>query len=339
VSGPLRLVWLLLAIVLFGADTSPFPPPVVIVYPLTTTGGTAPEAGDNIAVILSSKMIALGGITVKPYTPGTARSDYLVAATKADADYYVTGFLTPVGDDVSLILQVVSIHSGSVVFSNTAMIRTYSDALAQADVLRSAILRHAGRSFAAIDEPPPAPATTPEPSGQGVNLTRAFHHREREPGASVAGGSPSPAASSQPARIAARGAVPVLVFAVGGPADSSARTYAAGAIVRALARDGISGGILPVTADQSLANTSAICAANGNPRQLYGAALALTSNPTGEVSSVQLDLAAYDCTGAVLARKSVQAAVRKRGGVNAAIDAAALQGALTLPKPAAAAPA
>ncbi len=112
--------WLLcwrLALPLFGAAPAGYAPPVVVVYPLTTSGATTKnDAGADIAVLLANRLAQLGGLTVKPYTPGTQRADYLSAALKEGADYYVTGFLAPVGAEVSIIVQVVSTSSGTIVY-------------------------------------------------------------------------------------------------------------------------------------------------------------------------------------------------------------------------------
>jgi hypothetical protein len=209
---------------LAGAGPNAFPTPIVIVYPLTGTGGTPAEVGSNVAILLSSKLADLGGITVKPYTPGTERPDYLTAAIAANADYYITGYLSPVGSDVSLITQIVSTHSGSVTFSSTAVVRTYADVVGQADTLRDAILRHAGRGFPAVEEPAAAPSGSAAPSGTGaqVNLSKALSHHARpnrnpvpspSPSAATevaasASASPSPAPSASASAVALLGARP-----------------------------------------------------------------------------------------------------------------------------------
>jgi hypothetical protein len=205
-------------VALLGADTSPFPAPVVIVYPLTGTGGTPADVGGNVAILLSTKLAQLGGITVKPFTPGTQRPQYLQAALDADADYYITGYLTPVGDDVSLITQVVSTHSGSIAFSSTAIVRTYGDIVGQADTLRDAILRHAGRGFPAVEQPAPVPTDTAQTSngkGGGVNLSKALgRHNRNQP-------SPSPAASASAAALALGGTPAPATTAPPAPAPSA----------------------------------------------------------------------------------------------------------------------
>jgi hypothetical protein len=336
--GALSVLTALLGLALTDATVGPsaFPPPVVVIYPLTVTGATAADAGDNIALLLSSRIISLGGITVKPPPPGTVRALYLDAADKAGADYYVTGYLTPLGDEVSLIVQVVSTHSSTVIFSNTSMIRTYSDAAEQAEVLHDAILRHAGRSYANIDEPP-APASSPESvvGGGGVNLSRAFGHHAKP----AAGASPAPDASAGPQAIAARPvAFATLVFSVAGSADDASRRYAAAAIAHALAHVGIVGGVLPVTADQALGHAAQLCAANGNSRELYAPTLTVASGATaGAATQVQLEVAAYDCAGALLGRQRALTSVGRRG-VDDAIDKAAGEATAALPRPPAAGP-
>jgi hypothetical protein len=217
------------------------------------------------------------------------------------------------------------------------MIRTYSDAAEQADVLHDAILRHAGRSYANIDEPP-APASSPEGvvGGGGVNLSRAFeHHAKPTPG----GASPGPDASAGPQAIAARPvAFATLVFSVAGSADDASRRYAAVAIAHALAHAGIVGGVLPVTADQALGHAAQLCAANGNARELYAPTLTVASGESaGAATQVQLDVAAYDCAGALLGRQRALTSVGRRG-VNDAIDKAAGEATAALPRPPASGP-
>ena len=164
------------------ADTSAFPPPVVVVYPFTVSGTMDPEAGGNIAVLLSTRLASLGGITVKPYTPGTERHDFLIAAQRQNADYYVTGFVTPLGSEASLVTQVVSIYAGTVVWSNTTTLRTYADALAQSDGLRAAIVSHArpGRRQPRSPRRAMRPAST-SPAPSAASTATQPRRRRRAP--------------------------------------------------------------------------------------------------------------------------------------------------------------
>jgi hypothetical protein len=150
--------------------------------------------------LLATRLQALGGLTVKPFTPGTVRADYLTAARGENADYYVTGFLAPIGSEVSLITQVVTTNSGLVVWSSTTTIRTYGDAGAQADPLHQAILAHAGRALSAI--PAQSAAATPQPAtsdAASFNVTRALgRHRKDQSSAATAAPSTGPAVPLQP---------------------------------------------------------------------------------------------------------------------------------------------
>jgi hypothetical protein len=310
-----------------GASTDPYPAPAVIVYPLTVSGGGDPtgEVGSNIAVLISNKLADLGGLTVKPYLPGTTRAQYLDAALKAGADYYVTGYLTPVGGDVSMIVQIVSTYSGSVVFSTTAVARTYADAVGQADIVRAAILRHAGRAYAAIEAPAPAPSASKAPlaTDGNVDLTKALgrHHRAPSPTAAPTTASSAAPSTSPSKTVAMRRAPSVLVLQTGGNADAQSRTYATNSLSSALRSQGLGGGLLPVSVEQGIANAPALCAATAGSSGLYAPTLALSRDASG-AQSIALDVVAYDCKAVLVGRQHVGSAVPARGSLTSAIDQA-----------------
>jgi hypothetical protein len=182
--------------------TSLFPPPVVVVYPLTVSGGTDAEAGANIAVLIANRLATLGGFTIKTYPPGTKRADFLTVALSLGADYYITGFLTPLGDQVTLVTQVVSTSSGSVISSSTALVRTYADATAQADLLGDSILHHAGRALAALDRPVNTPA--PKVEEKADNIGGLFKRKKKSTPAPTAAPTTTPASGTAraPATVA-----------------------------------------------------------------------------------------------------------------------------------------
>lgn len=189
----------------FGASSG-LPPPIVVVYPLSASGGADPEAGASIAVALAQRLATSGGLVVKPYPPGTQRVDYLTAAQKLNADYYISGFLTPLGDQISMVTQVVSVSSGTVIFSNSAFVKTYGDAAAQAEGLQLAILRHAGRALAILDAPPrETPVPTAAPKGES-NFLGLFKKKQKPEPTAQPSTAPSGAATSAP-RVASRSTV------------------------------------------------------------------------------------------------------------------------------------
>ncbi len=345
-SWLIALGLLIAAIPLAGA-INPRPVPVVVIYPLTTTAGTNPDAGSNIAILFSNRMAQAGGITVKPPTPGTTRADFLTAALNEHADYYVTGYLTPLGDDVSMLAQVVSTYSGTIVFSTTVVVRTYAEAGGQADLLREAILRHAGRGLAELDETPPP--STPEPraserphEGTLANITSVFHHTKKTPepspapsgsAASVAASRPSPSpapvataaasAAPSPARVAAALHGGAMVLAVtGGQQSDEARV--ADALVSSLKHRGVNAMVSSASIAANPADNAAqLCARDRGVSVLYAGTLSIERNSSGAADTVQLDVVGYDCAGNPILHENGEATVSGKGGVNSALDRAA----------------
>src|SRR5947209_16837435 len=94
--------------------------PVLIIYPFQVNGDADKTSGAKLAALFAGQMQTAGGLAIKPLatTVGIARADYLTNAIKSGADYYVSGYLTPLGDEVALVEQVVSTSSGAIVWAN-----------------------------------------------------------------------------------------------------------------------------------------------------------------------------------------------------------------------------
>jgi hypothetical protein len=172
--------------------------PVVVVYPFTVSGATDPEAGSHFANLFAERIAQGGGVLVKPPIPGTKRPDFFTTARGEGADYYISGYVTPLGSEAAVVEQIVSASSGIVVWSNTVQIETYADALSQGDVMHNAILSHAGRSFSSLNAPrgtPPAgsgPANTTKTSLGSLFGNRHTKHNTRAQASSTPSGSASP---------------------------------------------------------------------------------------------------------------------------------------------------
>jgi len=265
--------------------------PIVVVYPLTTTGGTdTREVGASIATALSQRLAQLGGLDIKPAPPGTARTDFLTAAVAESADYYVTGYATPLGNDISLVEQVVSTHSGSVVFSQTALAKNYDEAVGPAANLRSAILSHAGRGFAALSAPPP-PSATPEPApsnGGAFDIGKMLHRRPR------AAGTPKPATV---ALAPATPAPDALALATDGDANPTERAYASATLLADLKASGRSTVPVAFGAGELVANVGSICRSTAQASRFYASSLSISR---GAIPHVRYDLSIYDCAKAQL---------------------------------------
>ncbi|MBC5815545.1 MAG: hypothetical protein GIW97_03290 [Candidatus Eremiobacteraeota bacterium] len=139
--------------------------PVMMIYPFAVNGDADKKAGDKMAGLFLAQIAGAGGVIVKPIPAKVvARTDYLSDAIKNGADYYLSGYMTPVGEEVALVEQLVSTGSGAIIWSSTAQVLTYGDALNQADIVRQSVINHAGRVEAqyrqqqALATPTPGPA-------------------------------------------------------------------------------------------------------------------------------------------------------------------------------------
>ena len=193
-SRGLSVALLAAGILCLGASPSFFPPPRVVVFPFTVNGDAQEDAGDRLAVIFAQQMSDSGVHVVAP-VPGTQRSAYLTEARKLNCDYYITGFITPVGAEVTVVEQVVSTTSGTVIASNSAQLLTYADASGQGELLASLVKRHAERALAPLNDTAAA-AQTPEPksSGAETSLSKLGNIFKRKPKVAPST-SPSPAPS------------------------------------------------------------------------------------------------------------------------------------------------
>jgi hypothetical protein len=175
--------------------------PVLLVYPFDVQTGADPKIGMAIAQILAQEMVAAGGISVPPVPQGVARADFLANARTAKADFYISGYVTPVGDSAAVVEQVVSVESGVILFSQTAQVSSVADVASQSLLARSQILAFLGRgtgSVATQQANTPAPTSTNGAqvpiSGLGSIVNSVFKHK------AGAHGSPAPDVVAKPSR-------------------------------------------------------------------------------------------------------------------------------------------
>jgi hypothetical protein len=255
--------------------------PAIVVYPSSASGDLpGQEAIARIATVIANEIAKDGGIRVITPKPGVLRQNFLADARSIGADFYLTGFVTPIGGDVSVIEQIVSTQSGAVLYSASAQITTFAELIDPADRLRAGILEAAGRGLAAI-QAPTVPQSTPAPqpsSGNQANVSGLFGRKRR--------GAPAPPAS--PLR---QDAV-VAILAVGGSAGADQRTAAAQALAVAFGQTGHHA----VTVSD-VAPSSAVCAANNATSIVAGWLDTQTIDDAN--ASASLRLVAYDCSGSV----------------------------------------
>ena len=215
--------------------------PVLVVFPFSVNGDAQKESGAKLAILIGTQIANLGGVAVKPGAPGTPRAEFLNVARATNADYYLSGYVTPIGDEVTVVEQLVSTQTGIIAFSNTAQIKTYAEAGGQGDLLRTALLRHQGRNIAAYEQlatPSPATPTPGTTSGSQATLSGLFKKKKSTPQpvatkapALIAVVSPEPAGTIAPlSTMAPRNVTPPRVIATPTPVPTPVPTHAPEAV-------------------------------------------------------------------------------------------------------------
>jgi hypothetical protein len=346
-----------LALPLLGASMA-FSAPVVVIYPYIGTAGLDPDAGGKLAVVMATQLSQYGDLNILPATPGTDRAQFLTAARAIGADYYVTGYLTPLGTQVSLVSQVVSVATGILVWSNTEEIGTYGEAVGQGDAIHQAILRHAGRAFASIDEPPSA--TSPPRSQEQGNIVQAFSHHgsheaaprpapavpvaaasvtaaprlavhvrkerrshasQRPPVIAAVNATPSPAAVALAAPLPS-GATSVIVVMIGGDAAAEQRAHATSMLTDALGRAGLRTSSEPKMTSDDLPDRAQRACQRAIGNTIYSGTLSLQFAGGGlhHSTDATFNLFRYDCSGNLIASQRTEAEASGHDDVNTAID-------------------
>lgn len=282
--------------------------PVVLVYPFDVQTGADPKIGMAIAQILAQEMIAAGGITVPPVPQGVKRADFLENAHATHADFYISGYVTPVGDSAAVVEQVVSVESGVILFSQTAQVSSVADVASQSLLARAQILTFVGRGTQSVET---QPANTPAPSatngakvpiqGLGAIVNSVFKHK---------GGSTT--ASPAPIVKPSRGVIVAPVTAVGSVAAADL-TNALHELYFALnAR--FNARMTAITSDVAQ-STDAICGSSRDNTVATGTLQEVT--PHHGKAQITFQLNVYTCFGATLGHE-----VGNGSSIKSAVDAA-----------------
>jgi hypothetical protein len=281
--------------------------PVVIVYPFDVQTGADPRIGTAIAQILGQEMAAAGGITVRPIPQGVKRTDFLENARAANADFYIGGYVTPVGDSAAVVEQVVSVESGVILFSQTAQVSTVADVASQSLLARSQILAFVGRGTEQVGAQAsntPAPTSTNGAqvpiSGIGSIVDSVFKHK---------GGAhtPTPGPTTKPTRGVI--VAPVTASGTVQPADPANATHE---LYFALNRR-FNTTMTAVTSPPAQ-SADAICGADRDNTIATGT---LNEASAGHHGAILFNLVVYTCFGAPLDSK-----VGKGASLKAAVDSA-----------------
>jgi TolB-like protein len=279
----------------------------VLIYPFDVQTGVDSKIGAAIAEILAQEMAAAGGLTVMPVAVGVKRADFLEAARTQHADFYISGYVTPVGDSAAVVEQVVSVESGVILFSQTAQVQSVADVASQSLQARAQILAFVGRGTQNIAEqtagtPAPTATNCAQMNIRGISgfVDSLFHHK----------GAPTPTPS--PIVKPDRGIIVAPVTA-SGALPAADVTNATNELFFSLQRHYTVQ--LTTTTGDVTQTANAICGPNRNNTIATGT-LAETVPHHGR-AEVVFTLSVYTCFGALLDR-----AVGKADTFKHAVDAA-----------------
>lgn len=269
--------------------------PNVVVYPFDQTGQMDPTVGRSIAQIFSQVFSEAGNLTVQPVPVNAKRADFLTNARTSKADFYVSGYVTPIGNGAAIVEQVVKVSSGVIIYSQTQTVYSVPDATSLALGTHNVILQAAGVNIEVTPQPRATTASGAESStangaqvnlgGLGGVLQNIFHGR----GKPTTGGAVA-TAQATPVSRPSRGVIVAKV--VGASPDASNATSD---LARRLAvnynvtQATVASSALPGAADS-------ICASNRNNTIASGTLDA----STGRRGSATFTLKIYTCFGSVL---------------------------------------
>ncbi len=282
--------------------------PTVEIFPFEVQTGSSPKLGDAIAQILAQEMVAAGGITVRAIPAGVKRADFLDVARAAKADFYISGYVTPVGESAAVVEQVVSVDSGVILFSQTAQVSSVADVASQSLLARAQILSFVGRgtqNVGAQTANTPAPTSTNgaqvKISGISSIVDSVFKHKS-------ATHTPSPSSVVKPSR-----GIIVAPVTAAGPVQAADLTNTLHELYFAL--DRVFAAQMTGVTSPPAQSADAICGANRDNTIATGT---LQEAPAGHNRvTFTFDLLVYTCFGATLDHE-----VGKGNSIKTAVDAA-----------------
>ena len=300
------------------------PAAVVVVYPLVATQGAPPAVGAAVARVLITGLSQKGQVVAKAAPPDTQQADYLQSARSLGADYYVAGFVSTIGSEVSAVEQLVATKSGIVVWRNTAAYTVPEDARASGIAMHDAIVALNTPQYI----PPAAPAGTPAaPAAPVASSAPAAKSVARSAVPVQQAPLPIPQSSySDPATATAAPDLDgprVVVVNFGGPALDAVRHYVPSSIVRTLPRYHMSGTALDISTSDIAANGLVACAQTGSDYVLGGT---LAAGEDGDLglgfsTAAELNLDVYNCKD-MTAKPRVIAKATSNGNMQTAVDIA-----------------
>lgn len=160
--------------------------PIIVVYPFGASSDIPAGDGGKAADLFVQVMNNDGGLDAIGAPASVKKDDYLSYARKVDADYYVTGYMTPLGNGVSLVEQVVSTRSGTMIFGQTSQIDSFADASSQAITIHDGIIAQENAFKQQYQQAQATATATPLPNNQAnlgkglAGLAGLFRHNKSQ---------------------------------------------------------------------------------------------------------------------------------------------------------------
>ncbi len=267
--------------------------PVVLVYPFDTPSDLDARYGTAVSQIYNEVFSDSGGVKVLNSPTGIKREDYSKFAKVQHADYYISGYIEPIGSGAAIVMQVVVVETGIAFYSQTTQIQSVPDVGSQALNARTAILEHAGIESEQIStvKNTPTPSST---SGASVSISSVLGDLFKGKGKS--GKTVATSATPTPVPKPSRGMLLTPVTGTSSPADLSS---ASDALARAL-------GTSYTVRSSSVAVTNlakqadAICGSFRNNTVVAGTLVTTRAHGTHPHNSYSFTLTVAACYGATL---------------------------------------
>ena len=239
--------------------------PSVVIYPFKQSGQMQANTGVAVAKIFAQAFHASPGVRVIEVAQGIKRSAFQTYARSKNADYYITGYLTPIGNGAAVVEQLVSTQSGIIIYSQTSQIFSVQDVASLALRAHDAVVGIAGPENQSVA---PSASATPAPSASSGGqvslngLSGIVHSLFAHPTKRVATAPTHPALPPMPSRIA-------IVTRVSGNASPSDLTLATNELMQRLATYFHT--VTPLIAvTNASAQASALCGTNRDQSVITG---------------------------------------------------------------------
>ncbi len=263
----------------------------ILVYPFEAPSDLDPRYGGAVAQIYSQVIQQTGGVNVLAVPTGIKRVDYQKYAHVLHADYYISGYIQPIGEGAAIVAQVVDVSSDITKYSSTTQVTGVQDVASTALNMREVILAAAGVTRPELNN---GPATSPTPestSGSSVPISNVlgglFKGKSK--------GTPTPAPSATPAKPS-RG---MLVVHLGGNAQPAVLGVATDDLYRGLNAHFITV-MSSVSTSDLTKSADSICGRNRNNAIASGVLNATHVGGFRAHDSYTFTLNIYACFGAVL---------------------------------------